>query len=82
MSVNKELGNLVKLGDYIEVYDVKNADSQELPFCGINKDKAFMPTVADTNELDSSKYKIVNKDAFVFSGMQTGRDFFIRLALY
>lgn len=82
MIVNKKLGNLVRLGDYIEVYDVKNVDSQDLPFCGINKDKTFMPTVADTNELDNSKYKIVKKDVFVFSGMQTGRDVCIRLALY
>jgi type I restriction enzyme S subunit len=72
----------VRLGDYIEVYDVKNVDSKDLQFCGINKDKTFMPTVADTNELDSSKYKIVIKDVFVFSGMQTGRDVCIRLALY
>lgn len=82
MIVNNELGNLVRLGDYIEVYDKKNVNSQDLPFYGINKDKTFMPTVADTNELDSSKYKIVKKDVFVFSGMQTGRDVCIRLALY
>jgi len=72
----------VELGEYIEVYDVKNIDSQYLPFFGINKDKTFMPTIADTNELDNSKYKIVRKDMFVFSGMQTGRDVCIRLALY
>jgi type I restriction enzyme S subunit len=72
----------VKLGDFIRVYDVKNVNSNNFPFCGINKDKTFMPTVADTNELDSSKYKIVEKDVFVFSGMQTGRDVCIRLALY
>ena len=41
-----------------------------------------MPTVADTNELDNTKYKVVSKDMFVFSGMQTGRDICIRLALY
>lgn len=72
----------VKIGDFIKVYDVKNVDSSDFPFCGINKEKTFMPTVADTNELDSSKYKIVEKDVFVFSGMQTGRDVCIRLALY
>jgi len=72
----------VELGEYIEIYDVKNVDSKELPFCGINKDKTFMPTVANTNELDNSKYKIVENDVFVFSGMQTGRDVCIRLALY
>lgn len=82
MIVNNEHSSLVRLGDYIEIYDVKNVESKDLPFCGINKDKTFMPTVADTNELDSSKYKIVKKDVFVFSGMQTGRDVCIRLALY
>jgi type I restriction enzyme S subunit len=82
MSVNNEHSNLVRLGDYIEIYDVKNIESKDLPFCGINKDKTFMPTVANTNELDNSKYKIVKKDVFVFSGMQTGRDVCIRLALY
>jgi type I restriction enzyme S subunit len=82
MIVNKEDSNLVRIGDYIEVYDVINIDSKDFPFCGINKDKTFMPTVADTNELDNSKYKIVEKDVFVFSGMQTGRDVCIRMALY
>jgi len=82
MIVSNEHSNLVRLGDYIEIYDVKNIDAQDLAFCGINKDKTFMPTVADTNELDKSKYKIVKKDVFVFSGMQTGRDVCIRLALY
>jgi len=82
MSVNKVTDKLVRLGDFIEVYDEKNIDSQDFPFYGINKDKTFMPTVADTNELDKSKYKIVKKDVFVFSGMQTGRDVCIRLALY
>lgn len=82
MIVNNEDSNLVRIGDYIEVYEVKNVNSKDLPFCGINKDKTFMPTVADTNELDSSKYKIVEKDVFVFSGMQTGRDVCIRIALY
>ena len=72
----------VELGGYIEVYDKKNIDAIELPFYGINKDKVFMPTIANTNDLDCSKYKIVEKDIFVFSGMQTGRDVCIRLALY
>ena len=82
MSVSVEISNMVSLGDYIEVYDEKNATGLNLPFFGINKDKTFMPTVANTNELDNSKYKIVKKDVFVFSGMQTGRDVCIRLALY
>lgn len=72
----------VRLGDYIEVYDRKNTEGKPYPFFGINKDKAFMPTVADTNELDNTKYKVVEKGVFVFSGMQTGRDVCIRIAVY
>jgi len=82
MSVNKVQTRMVRLGDYIEIYDLKNIKAINLPFFGINKDKTFMPTVANTNGLDKSKYKIVEKDVFVFSGMQTGRDVCIRLALY
>lgn len=72
----------VRLGDYIEVYDRKNIEGKPYPFFGINKDKTFMPTVADTNELDNTKYKVVEKGVFVFSGMQTGRDVCIRIAVY
>lgn len=72
----------VRLGDYIEVSDKKNIEGRNYPFYGINKDKSFMPTVADTNELDNTKYKVVEKNTFVFSGMQTGRDICIRIAVY
>lgn len=71
----------VRLGDYIEECDERNVEAQSLPFYGINKEKTFMPTVADTNQLDNSKYKVVGQGVFVFSGMQTGRDQCIRLAL-
>lgn len=69
------------LGNFIEEVDVRNREGKEYLFSGINKDKTFMPTVADTNNLDNTKYKLVLKDTFVFSGMQTGRDICIRIAL-
>lgn len=72
----------VKLGEWIEILEKRNFDGKNYPFTGVNKDKTFMPTAADTNELDNTKYKVVSKDMFVFSGMQTGRDICIRLALY
>lgn len=72
----------VRLGDLIEIFDLKNSEGKPYPFYGINKDKTFMPTFADTNELDNAKYKIVSKGVFVFSGMQTGRDVCIRIAVY
>lgn len=72
----------VSLGKYIEVYDCKNMDGKPYPFYGINKDKTFMPTVADTNKLDNTKYKVVKKGVFVFNGMHVGRDVSICIAVY
>lgn len=72
----------VRLGDYIHECDERNTHGCEYPMIGINRDKEFMPTVANTTDLDTRKYKIVRKGRFVFSGMQTGRDICIRLGLY
>ena len=70
-----------KLGELIELVDERNSDGLR-NFHGVNIDKEFMPTVADTSTLNEKKYKVVRKNRFVFSGMQTGRDECIRIALY
>lgn len=41
-----------------------------------------MPTVANLENVDLHKYKIVRQKRFVFSGMQTGRDECIRIGLF
>lgn len=73
---------LVKLGELLEIVDELNTTGLRLPFFGVNKDKQFMPTIANTDGLNPTKYKIIRKNRFVFSGMQTGRDMCIRFALY
>lgn len=70
-----------RIGDLISVVDERNEGGLR-NFYGINIEKEFMPTVADTDGLDSSKYKVVRKGRFVFSGMKTGRDCCIRIGLY
>lgn len=72
----------VRLGDYIEQCDERNTSCRNYPVIGINRDKTFMPTVANLDGVDITKYKIVSKGMFVFSGMQTGRDICIRIGLY
>ena len=72
----------VRLGDYIEWCDERNTAGRNYPVIGINRDKTFMPTVANLDGVDITKYKIVSKGMFVFSGMQTGRDICIRIGLY
>ena len=70
-----------KLGELIELVDERNSEGLR-SFYGVNISKEFMPTVADTSTLNEKKYKVVRKNRFVFSGMQTGRDECIRIALY
>ena len=70
-----------KLGDLISVCDERNSFGLT-NFYGLNINKEFMPTAANTEGLDESKYKVVRNKRFVFSGMQTGRDECIRISMY
>lgn len=71
----------IKLGKLISVVDERNTYGIK-DFYGININKEFMPTVADTEGLNENNYKVVRKNRFVFSGMQTGRDECIRISMY
>ena len=76
MALNKyRIGQLIKIVDERNSFDIK-------AFYGININKEFMPTVANTEGLDESNYKVVRENRFVFSGMQTGRDECIRISMY
>ena len=70
-----------KIGQLINVVDERNIYGIT-DFYGININKEFMPTVANIEGLDESNYKVVRKNRFVFSGMQTGRDECIRISMY
>lgn len=70
-----------KIGQLIKVVDERNTEGIR-EFYGININKEFMPTVANTDSLDEKKYKVVRKNRFVYSGMQTGRDECIRISMY
>lgn len=81
-TVRKNIVGKERIGDLIRVTDSRNYANKQIMVCEINKSKSFMPTIADMNGVDISKYKLVNKGEFAFSGMQTGRDKCIRIALY
>jgi len=70
------------IGDLLRDIDIRNTDGAIDSVQGINIAKQFMPSVADTNGVNLSNYKIVSKGQFAYSGMQTGRDECIRIALY
>ncbi len=74
--------NKERIGNFISLYELRNSEKKDYPVVGINRDKTFMPTVANLEGVDTAKYKVISKGVFVFSGMQTGRDICIRIGLY
>ena len=71
----------VRLGELVKIVDERNHFGID-DFRGLDINKNIIPTVADTSNLDASKYKVLRENRFVFSGMQTGRDRTIRIALF
>lgn len=72
----------VSVGELLEEIDVRNTTGTLTNVQGINIEKQFMPSVADTTSVNLKNYKIVQNGQFAYSSMQTGRDKCIRIALY
>ena len=70
-----------KVGDLLETVDKRNSELTYNDVQGININKTFFPTVANIDESNIQNYKVVENNQFAFSGMQTGRDMCIRIAL-
>ncbi|WP_394530781.1 restriction endonuclease subunit S [Priestia aryabhattai] len=66
--------NYKRLGDYIKKVNVRNTELKVNNLLGINIDKFFMPSVANTVGTDMSKYKIVKNGQFACNRMHVGRD--------
>ncbi len=78
----KHKANKKTVGSILKEIDCRNTDGSITDVQGINITKQFMPSVANTYDVNLTKYKVVRKGQFAFSGMQTGRDECIRIALY
>ena len=62
------------LKDLIVEITKRNNEGKELPLLGVNKDKEFMPSVANVIGTDLSNYKIVKKRQFATNLMHVDRD--------
>lgn len=71
-----------RIGNAIKIIDSINKEGYSYDVLGLNNNKVFMPTIASMDTINTNKYKIIRKGEFAFSGMQTGRDKCIRIALY
>ena len=72
----------VAVGRLLEEIDTRNRDNAISNVQVININKEFMPSVANLSTTDLTKYKVIRKNQFAYSAMQTGRDECIRIALF
>ena len=75
----KHTAPLRRIGDLLEEVDNRNTDGKYTEAHGININKEFMPSLSSSDDL--RRYKIVARNQFAYSSMQTGRDECIRIAL-
>ncbi|MGE1163664.1 restriction endonuclease subunit S [Peribacillus simplex] len=73
--------NYKRIGDYIKPINVRNTVLIVDNLLGINIDKFFMPSVANTIGTDMTKYKIVKNGQFACNRMHVGRDKRLPVAL-
>jgi type I restriction enzyme S subunit len=66
--------NYKKIGKYVKQVSARNNDLSVTGLKGININKHFMPSVANINGTDLSKYRVVSKGQFAFNPMHVGRD--------
>ncbi len=82
IDIIKHTSHKVPVGELLEEIDVRNSDGNITSVQGINIEKQFMPSVADTTSVNLRNYKVVHEGQFAYSSMQTGRDECIRIALH
>lgn len=74
--------NYKRLGDLINPVSIKNTEMVTDDLRGVNYQKYFMPSVANTNGVDLSGYKLVCKGQFACNLMHVGRDECLPIALH
>jgi len=65
--------NYKRLGDYIREVSIKNSDSAISNLLGVSNEKYFMPSIANINGTDLSKYKTIKQGQFAY-GPVTSRN--------
>jgi type I restriction enzyme, S subunit len=71
-----------RIGDYVTQIKLKNTDDSISLLKGININKHFMPSVANINGTDLSKYRVVKKNQFAFNPMHVGRDEVLPISMF
>ena len=73
--------NYRRIGDFIELVDVRNKELKVKTLLGLSITKQFIPSVANTVGTNMKNYKIIKKNQFACSIMQVRRDHKMPVAL-
>lgn len=63
-----------RIGQFVRQINNRNTGLEVVDLKGISINKLFMPSVANINGTDLSKYKVVSKYQFAYNPMHVGRD--------
>ncbi|MDA9600328.1 restriction endonuclease subunit S [Nitrosomonadales bacterium] len=74
--------NYKTLGNFIRKVNTKNTDGSIKNLLGVNLSKKLMPSVAKTNGVDLTKYKVLSKNQFACKFMSVGRDEMLPIGFY
>ncbi|MCH6236811.1 restriction endonuclease subunit S [Cognataquiflexum rubidum] len=78
----KYIHNHQPLRDLIHLVNTRNGNLEITNLIGVNINKYFMPSVANSSGLDLSKYKVIKKGQFATNIMHVNRDEILPVALY
>ncbi|WP_333661006.1 restriction endonuclease subunit S [Chishuiella changwenlii] len=71
-----------KLSELVNLVDIKNTDCKVTRVIGVSITKNFIPSVANLNGVDLTKYNLIKKNQFACKLMSVGRDLQLPIDLY
>lgn len=71
-----------KLSELVKSVDIKNTDGKVTRVIGVSITKNFIPSVANLNGVDLTKYNLIKKNQFACKLMSVGRDLQLPIDLY
>ena len=71
-----------QLKELVKSVDIKNTDAEITRVIGVSITKNFIPSVANLNGVDLTKYNLITKNQFACKLMSVGRDLQLPIDLY
>lgn len=71
-----------RLGNYIELVNVRNSDLKDIPLVGLSINKVFIPSIANTIGTNMANYKVIKRNQFAYGPVTSRNGEKITIALF